>query len=157
LNPPVYVAATGACAPAPAQAQDVTLDPACSPSGSTLAYATAPQDSTNEFLPGQVAQWYSEHSLALYTPRAGTTSSTTDPGASIPLWASNGSDLVYESNDALWLTTPSTSPVRIAGPLFARTDPPSYYGEMDWAQQFGWSNGGRALSQCYVACDTAPS
>ena len=52
-------------------------------------------------------------------------------------------------------------PIEVASPLFAQTTSPlsgpgipSYYGEIDWSQQFGWSKEA-PQTQCYVVCNAA--
>jgi WD40-like Beta Propeller Repeat len=150
----VCLAASQTCAPVPAPAQDETLDPSWSPSGSTLAYVTAPRQSSAEFFPNVIAAWYAAHSLDLYQSVTGRTSALSSAGATVPLWSSNGSHLLYEASDGLWLTSPSGKPVEVAHPLYSQKSPQSFYGEIDWAQQFGWSAGGNTMAHCYVVCDT---
>jgi len=150
----VCSATSRACTAVPASPNGVTLDPVWSPSGSTLAYATAPQLTTDEFMPGQVAAWYGGHVLSLYDPSSGTvTTFASARGATVPAWSRDGSGLLYESGDRLWLLPhDSGRPVAVAGPLFGERAPFSYYGEIDWAQQFAWS-ATPAAAQCYVACN----
>jgi hypothetical protein len=156
----VCLASTRSCHSVPAPAQNVTEDPAWNPAGTELAYVAAPQLTTSEFLPSVVARWYDAHSLELYDVGAGAAApGVSAPGATVPLWSAGGSHLLYAAGDGLWLTTSSGSPVEVASPLFApsslttSSSPLSYYGEIDWAQQFGWSAAAGTTAPCYVVCD----
>jgi len=145
------------CAPAPAPAGDVTEDPVWSPSGSMLAYVAAPSNNgSDEYLPAVVSSWYGAHLLELYDPATRSASQVTGaPGATAPSWSGNGQSLLYVASDGLWLLPTATAlPVEVSSPLFAPPNPASYYGAIDWQQQFGWSRGA-PLTQCYVACNPA--
>ena len=150
----VCTAPSNPCVAAPTPAGDVSLDPAWSPSGSILAYATAPDISSYAYGPA-VAAWYDSHALRLYDPKTGTTAEPANAaGATNPIWSDKGKDLLYASHNGVWLL-PGThaQSQQISSPLFA--DPnllDSYYGEVDWSQQFGWS-AGAAVTECYAACD----
>jgi WD40-like Beta Propeller Repeat len=148
----VCLGSSHACAPVPAPAGDVTEDPTWNPANSELAYVAALEMTTSEFLPSLVESWYGAHSLELFDVATAGTSSASAPGATVPVWANNGSNLLYEADDGLWLMT-SGKPVEVASPLFAQASPASYYGEIDWAQQFGWSVGATTTAPCYVVCD----
>jgi dipeptidyl aminopeptidase/acylaminoacyl peptidase len=150
-----------ACSAVPAPAGEVTEDPVWSPSGSVLAYVTAPTMNTSEFLAPVVSSWYGSHSLELYTPATQSVTTVNGAaGATVPNWSAHGQSLIYVANNALWLLpNERAQPVEIASPLFRQsTSPlsgpgiPSYYGEIDWSQQFGWSHG-TIQTQCYVVCD----
>jgi hypothetical protein len=149
------------CSAVPAPAGDVTEDPAWSSSGTTLAYVAAPSSDTSEFLAPAVSSWYAAHLLELYNPETQSASQVDAvSGATVPAWSMSGKSLVYVANNGLWLLpSPADRPNEIASPLFARTSSPlsgpgipSYYGEIDWSQQFGWSRGA-LQSQCYVVCN----
>ena len=142
------------CVAAPTPAGDVSLDPAWSPSGSTLAYSAAPNTGSYAYGPA-VAAWYNAHTLQLYDPRTGASSeSAYAAGATAPVWSGDGRGLLYASHNGLWLLPgTNTQPEEVSSPLFA--DPnllDSYYGEVDWSQQFGWSTGA-AVTECYAACN----
>lgn len=150
----VCTAPSNPCVAAPTPAGDVSLDPDWSSSGSTLAYATAPDISSYAYGPA-VAAWYNSHTLQLYDPRTGISSESADAaGATAPVWSDNGKELLYASHNGVWLLSGTNAqPRQISSPLFA--DPnllDSYYGEVDWSQQFGWSTGA-AVTECYAACD----
>jgi len=149
------------CSAVPAPSGDVTEDPAWSPSGSMLAYVAAPSLNTDEFLAPAVSSWYGSHLLEVYNPGTHSASPVeAAQGATVPSWSASGKSLVYEANNGLWLLPNSAvRPFEVASPLFAQTTSPlsgpgipSYYGEIDWSQQFGWSRGA-PLSQCYVGCN----
>ena len=57
------------------------------------------------------------------------------------------------TTDCGFSRTPTGLPVEVSSPLFASPTPLSFYGEIDWAQQFGWS-AGSPVTQCYVVCNT---
>jgi TolB protein len=142
------------CSAVPTPPGDVTEDPVWSPSGSTLAYVAAPSLSTSDFLTSTVSSWYDSHTLELYDPSSLSASPVgSAPGATVPIWSSDGTGLLYAAHDGLWLLTiPGSEPVEVSSPLYAQSTPPSFYGEIDWSQQFSWSRGS-APSQCYVVCD----
>jgi hypothetical protein len=87
---------------------------------------------------------------------AGTTNRIgTVDGSALPTWSGNGKDLLYESNDGLWLMPISTGkPVEIVHPLYSEADwnskgshlaSVSFYGQIPWQYQFSWwsPTGGR--------------
>ncbi len=151
----VCAAASHSCSAVPAPAGDVTEDPVWSTSGSMLAYVAAPEENTDEFFYAAVSSWYGSHVLELYNPSTRSASRVEGaPGATVPTWSSSGQSVLYIAHDGLWLLpTPTGLPVEVSSPLFASPSPPSFYGEIDWGQQFGWS-GGSPLTQCYVDCNT---
>lgn len=151
----VCSAASHACSAVPAPAGDVSEDPVWSPSGSTLAYVAAPEEDTDEFFDATVASWYGSHVLELYNPMTRSASPVASaPGATVPTWSGQGQSVLYIAHDGLWLLpTPTARPVEVSSPLFASPTPASFYGEIDWAQQFGWS-AGAPVTQCYVVCNT---
>ncbi len=145
------------CSPAPAPAGDVTEDPVWSPSGSMLAYVAAPsRNGFDEYFPAVVSSWYGSHRLELYDPATRLASEVNGaPGATAPSWSGNGQSVLYVADDGLWfLPTATAPPVEISSPLFTPPNPASYYGVIDWQQQFGWSKGA-PLTQCYVECNPA--
>jgi hypothetical protein len=153
----VCVSPSNPCTPVPTPAGDVTGDPSLSTSGSILAYVAAPGSTSSSYQPKDVADWYNAHSLEVYDPTTGTaTGIAAAQGATVPTWSGTGSGLLYASDNGLWLLPNATaSPVEIASPLFtgfSDLNVTSYYGEVDWAQQFGWSKGA-VTPQCYVVCD----
>jgi len=143
------------CIAAPTPAGDVSLDPSWSPSGSVLAYVTG-SSSPGGYAGGPpVSAWYDSHTLHAYDPSNGTASEIAPAqGATSPVWSSKGKGLLYVSDNGLSLLPNMTArPEEISSPLFAQSDLlDSYYGEVDWSQQFGWS-AGVAVTQCYVACN----
>ncbi len=151
----VCSAASHACSAVPAPAGDVTEDPAWSPSGSTLAYVAAPEENTVEFFNATVASWYGSHVLELYNPDTRFASAVgSAPGATVPIWSGWGHSVLFVAHDGLWLLpNPTARPVEVSSPLYASPTPPSFYGEIDWAQQFGWSSGS-PVTRCYVVCNT---
>jgi WD40 repeat protein len=133
--------ATERCTAVPTAAGVLSLDPAFSPNGRTLAFVEAAALDQTSIGQAQVLRWYATHSLwirrdADATPAriAGTT------GAAAPVWSADGRSLLYVADDALWLL-PSLSgkPLRIAAPLFSPGAWPSFYGEVGWSGQFAWS------------------
>lgn len=141
------------CVSAPAPTGDVTEDPVWSASG-TLAYVAAPASPSESASPHAVSAWYGAHSLILYDPSTGTETDVSGAqGATVPEWSSNGKDVLYTAEDGLWLLrNGATAAVEIASPLFSPGRLPNYYGEVDWAQQFSWSNS-TPVTPCYVECD----
>ena len=122
----------------------VSLDPAWSPTAPLLAYVKAPY-TFDPALP-----WYAAHELFLWSARSGSTRMLADvSGPSAPTWSHDGRDLLYVSNDGLWLApVGSGKPVEIEHPLFPEqqwntigtTATISYYGQIPWTGQFSWSS-----------------
>lgn len=131
-----------ACAFVSSQASSVTLDPAWSPDGSTLALVRAPYRASPGFPQNVVAAWYGAHQLWLYDPARRSLRELNAGGASVPAWSADGNSLLYVAQDGIWLLPGLTErPVRIAGPLFPPGNWPTYYGQVDWPSQFAWWRG----------------
>jgi hypothetical protein len=118
--------ARATCSPLRAPAHELTLDPAWSPNGATLAYVEAASEPTaSAFTQPALARWYATHSLWLL--HVGAKAPAEIPGtqgAASPVWSSDGRSLLYVSADALWLIpTPGAKPLKIAAPLLAPTWP----------------------------------
>jgi dipeptidyl aminopeptidase/acylaminoacyl peptidase len=137
--------AAGACTRVRAPKSDVTLDPAWSPDGRTLAFIQAPASSVAGFPQPVVAGWYATHTLwTVRVPGGAAHQITGASGATVPVWSADGKSLLYEAGDALWLVPALPGkPVKIASPLFPGNSWPTYYGQVDWTQQFDWSAGSR--------------
>jgi WD40-like Beta Propeller Repeat len=122
--------------------RSVTLDPAWSPNGRSLAYIEAPARNSTEFPQHVVRHWYAAHRLIIYNAATGTHHAVRNSnGVTAPRWSSVGHDLLYEANDALWLLRPGArEPRRIVTPLYPRASWPAYYGQIDWIGQYAWSD-----------------
>jgi dipeptidyl aminopeptidase/acylaminoacyl peptidase len=130
------------CSPLPTPKGVLSFDPAFSPSGAMLAFVEAPSSPAGNIGQATVRSWYATHSLWLLERGSSTPRRVPGTGgAASPVWSADGRSLLYVSNDALWLL-PSTSnrPVRIVAPLFPRDDWNSFFGEIDWADQFAWQS-----------------
>jgi WD40 repeat protein len=128
------------CRPLAGSGSKVTLDPAWSPDGRTLALDVAPNLAFPGWPQKLMRRWFGAHRLVLYDTRtqrfhivAGAS------GATVPAWSPDGKSLLYVSGDGLWLV-PSlgSEPVEIASPLFAPNNWPAYYGQVAWSAQFDW-------------------
>jgi dipeptidyl aminopeptidase/acylaminoacyl peptidase len=122
----------------------VSLDPTWSPDGSLLAYVKAPAT-----IDAQVpAAWYGAHELFVWNRNTNATRKIADvAGISLPIWSRNGKQLLYVSNDGLWLAPLNGTPTEIEYPLFptkqwkaVATNGLSYYGQIPWAAQFNWAS-----------------
>jgi hypothetical protein len=130
--------ATG-CASVPSPPGTVTLDPAWSPGGTTLAFVRAPARASPAFPQPVVARWYDAHQLWLYHPVTRSLRRLDATGAADPAWSANGQSLLYVARDGIWLLPRlSGTPVRIATPLFQPGNWPAYYGQVRWLAQFAW-------------------
>jgi WD40-like Beta Propeller Repeat len=131
--------ADGRCGAVPAPPSAVTLDPAWSPDGSTLAMVRAPYRASAGFPQHLTEAWYGAHRLWLYGPVGRSVRELDASGASVPAWSADGRSLLYVAGDAIWLLPRLEGPpVRIAGPLFPPGHWPLYCGQVDWVSQFGW-------------------
>jgi TolB protein len=135
-------AATERCRALPTTRGTLTLDPAWSPNGKALAFVEAPSSNAGSFYPSQVIAWYATHHLFLLKGNYSAIAEIPGTkGASAPVWSLDSKSLLYVSGDGLWLLPGlDKTPVEIAAPLF---EPPwpSYYGQVDWPDQFAWSAG----------------
>jgi hypothetical protein len=120
----------------------VSMDPLWAPDGSELAFVVGQQLTTGSFAQSLVAKWYNSLSLEIYRPATGsTTSLSLGTGAVVPLWSSNGRDLLFVRNDGIWIWRGLKGmPVEVVRPLFARGNWNSYYGQVQWVQQFAWQS-----------------
>jgi hypothetical protein len=132
--------ASSSCTSVSAPIGKLTLDPAWSPDGKTLAFVAAKSQSDSDFFQKTIRRWYSTRHLWLL--RAGASRPVELPGtvgAAAPVWSRNGKSLLYVGDDALWLIARvGQRPVRVTGPLFPTGHWPSYYGQIDWTSQFAW-------------------
>lgn len=64
------------------------------------------------------------------------------------MWSNDGKTLLYVADDGLWLVPADGghSPTEIVAPLFAPGAWPSYYGEVNWIDQFSWNQGASPLN-----------
>jgi Tol biopolymer transport system component len=118
----------------------LSFDPAYSPDGKALAFVEAPSSGAVRIGQATVQRWYATHTL--WVARAGSRAPSrvdgTD-GASTPTWSARGRGLLYVADDSLWLLpTLASRPERIASPLFTPGDWSSFYGEVQWSDQFAW-------------------
>ncbi len=131
-----------ACAVVPSPQGTVTLDPAWSPDGTTLAFVRAPARASPGFPQPVVARWYGAHQLWLYDPATRSVSRLNVRGGTAPAWSADGNSLLYVARDGIWLLPRLRSqPVRIATPLFRPGNWPAYYGQVGWLDQFAWWSG----------------
>lgn len=129
------------CQPLPHRPGAVTVDPAWSADGKTLAYAEAPNVLVGPWSQKRIGAWFAGHRVLLYkTATRRTRSAPAADGATAINWSANGRSLLYVRNDALWLLpTLASKPVRIATPLYPPSNWPQYYAEIAWASQFAWT------------------
>jgi WD40-like Beta Propeller Repeat len=124
----------------------VSEDPSWSPNGRLLAYVKAPTYPLDAW-PDDT--WFADHAVYVWNSGTGTTKRVgTIDGSALPTWSANSRDLLYESNDGLWLMPITTGkPVEIVHPLYPESDwnskgshlaSISYYGQIPWQQQFSW-------------------
>ena len=142
LTKDVVTCGAGRCTRIPATPGRLTIDPAWSPDGKTLAYVEAAPGAASNFFQATITRWYATHTLWLL--QAGATHATQvagTTGAAVPTWSNDGRSLLYVAGDALWLLpTRTATPQKIAGPLFPPGAWPSYYGQIDWNGEFTWAS-----------------
>jgi WD40-like Beta Propeller Repeat len=126
----------------------VSEDPSWSPNGLLLAYVKAPAANTGAW-PSDA--WFADHAVYVWNSQTNATRRVgAVNGAALPTWSRNERDLLYESDDGLWLM-PVTSgkPTEIERPLYSESEwnakvshvaSISFYGQIPWDQQFSWSS-----------------
>jgi hypothetical protein len=133
--------ATATCARVPAPKNELSVSPAWSQNGRTLAFVEASAEQEGAIGQPQVLQWYATHHLYLLpagSDRAVEVAHT--QGAAAPVWSENSQSLLFVDDDALYLIAqPGSAPVEVAGPLFSRGSWSGYFGEIAWTTQFAWS------------------
>lgn len=127
------------CATVPAPGRHLSLEPAWSPNASVLAYVVARASRSNNFFQPTIRRWYATRHLWLLAKGSRPRVVPASRGAADPRWSQDGRSVLFVANDSLWLLSRlDAQPVRIAGPLFRPSSWPSYYGQIDWIDQFAW-------------------
>jgi hypothetical protein len=133
--------ATATCTRVPAPENELSVSPAWSPDGQTLAFVEASAEPEGAIGQSQVLRWYATRHLYLLpagSARAVEVAHTR--GAAAPVWSENSQSLLFVDDDALYLIAqPGAAPVEVAGPLFSPGSWSGYFGEIAWTRQFAWS------------------
>lgn len=137
----------------------VTLDPAWSPSGKTIALvqavgrgnvggwggcpqATCSATASQAYATQQLAAWLKTRVLWLVDPNGEDARPLRSAGTGIydPRWSAGGSHIVYIRNDAIWEVPVAGGPAeRVAGPIDAGPDAPyGFYGYLRWSEGWAW-------------------
>jgi Tol biopolymer transport system component len=130
-------------APATGPGSAVSLDPAWSPDGASLAYVKAP---AYRAAAGPSLAWFQAHQLYVWNSRTDATRRIgAINGSSLPTWSRNGKSLLYVSGDGLWLADATGKTVEIEHPLYREstwktvgTTDLAFYGQIPWSRQFSW-------------------
>lgn len=130
------------CQPLRQGAASVTVDPAWSNNGTTLAYVEAPNILVGPWTQKRITAWYAAHRVFLdNTVTQRTRSVSAARGATAINWSVNDRSLLYIRDDAIWLLpTLNGKPVRIASPLYPPHNWPQYYAQIDWSGRFAWTS-----------------
>lgn len=116
------------------------IDPAISPDGRRIAFVEARAQTSGDFDQASLVRWYATHRLYLTTAGTRRVEVAGSVGAADPVWSANGESILFVAEDYLDLIGRlGERPVRIAGPLLPPSHWPTYYGQVDWTQQFAWS------------------
>nr|MDA8290321.1 hypothetical protein [Actinomycetota bacterium] len=129
------------CSPVRSPAGELTMDPAWSPTGRSLAFVVAAPGTASGFSPSDLDRWYATRRLWVAAAGGAAHALAGTAGAAAPLWSADGRELLYVSGDALWVRrVAGGASERVAGPLFAPGSWPSFDGSVDWSAQFAWSS-----------------
>jgi dipeptidyl aminopeptidase/acylaminoacyl peptidase len=130
------------CRVLPHRRGTVTLDPAWSPDGRTLAYVEAPDVRNGPWTQRRLAAWFAAHHVVLYNRMTERVSPLAAAhGATAITWSRDGRSLLYVRGNALWLLPTLTGkPTQIAEPLFPPSNWPQYFGQVGWSTQFAWAS-----------------
>lgn len=140
-NKQVVTCARGRCATLVTTAAALTLDPAWSPDGTTLAYVSAaagPEGSP--YSQSALRRWYASRRVWLLRRQRGLREVPGPAGAAAPEWSADGRSLLFVARDGLWLL-PSVAgkPLEIASPLYGGRWP-NGHGVVPWPAQFAWAS-----------------
>jgi len=137
----VLTCSVGRCTTVRAPAGSLTLDPAWSPDGTTLALVSAGTESTDDALvQPTLRRWYATRRLWLLS--AGSAREVPGTmGAAAPTWSRDNTSLLFVADDSVWLLPRlDKRPVRIAGPLFGSGAWPNDDGQIAWSGRFAWQS-----------------
>lgn len=141
-NKQVVTCERGRCGTIVTTAAPLTLDPAWSPDGTTLAYVSAaagPEGSA--FDQSALRHWYASRRLWLVRAHGGLSEVPGPAGAAAPQWSADGRSLLFVARDGLWLLpSVAAKPLEIASPLFGSRWP-NGHGSVPWPAQFAWWSG----------------
>jgi dipeptidyl aminopeptidase/acylaminoacyl peptidase len=135
------VETTATCTRVPAPKNELSVSPAWSPDGQTLAFVEASAEPEGAIGQSQVLRWYATRHLYLLPAGSGRAVEVAHTrGAAAPVWSENSRSLLFVDDDALYLIAqPGAAPVEVAGPLFSPGSWSGYFGEIAWTRQFAWS------------------
>jgi hypothetical protein len=130
------------CVPLPEPAATVSMDALWSPDGSKLSFVVGKSSTASGFDQAQVEGWYNALALDVYDPKTGAVDRLAQgTGAVVPLWSANSKDLLFVRDDGIWIWRGLVgTPVEVARPLFPMNNWGAFYGQVQWADQFGWSS-----------------
>lgn len=133
--------ATATCTAVSVPKDEISVSPAWSPDKRTLAFIGANAEPEGPIGQRQVEHWYATHHLYLLSNGSKKPVEVAHTqGADTPVWSASSKSLLYVDDNALYLIARhGSTPVEVAGPLFAPGVWQGYFGAIAWRSEFAWS------------------
>jgi TolB protein len=135
-------AQTVTCQAFPQAAGTISLEPAWSPNGKSVAFVRASVGSSSSgFGPEASASWNRTRSLWVASVNGSQVReiATAGKGTINPMWSRDSKHVLFVRDNSLWLVDISGGgPTRIADLLPPASQPSGFYGYVNWEARFAW-------------------